>query len=341
MVPIMIHTAIMLFKFSKTYTNSKLKFASILFLFIGITVSSLAQNPTGISSQNDYQILSDISYGEYGQNKFDLYLPASTIPNMPLVVFFHGGSFKKGDKRQISRQYSIISNLLNNNIAFASVNYRFSEDNDSLGVQKCINDALRFIQFIRFHAAEFRIDKNKIGCYGESAGAGISLYLAFHDDLAIHDSIGQLQQESTRIQCAGAIATQATYNLLRWRSYIPGLGLLYPFVKGQAKNPLANFYGYKTYKAFKSFRKETMTKLDMLEMISPDDPPVWVYNPTSDKIKKGIPFNANQLFHHPAHAKIIEKEAKKANITYYVITNDKKRNSTLSIDAFFIKYLSQ
>lgn len=324
-------------RFFIVLTVKKIILSSLFLIVFSLFIN--AQKPIGINPQNNYKIFSDISYGENIRNTFDLYLPDNIIEQIPLVVFFHGGSFKKGDKKQLSRQHAIISNLLDANIAFASVNYRFSEKNDSLGVQKCINDAVQFIQFIRLHANEFSINKNKIGSYGESSGAGISLYLAFHNDLAMYQNPELLKHESSRIQCVGAIATQASYNLLRWRRYIPALVLIYPFLKPFIKDPLANFYGYETYKQFKNERSETLAKLDMLTMISPDDPPIWVCNSTSDQIKKGIPVNANQLFHHPAHAKRIQKYAQKAHLPCYVITNETERASTITIDSFFIKYL--
>ena len=246
------------------------------FHLFGLAPVAVGQQIAEINPKNAYESLANISYANDQRNTFDLFRPKANGQAIPLVIFFHGGSFKKGDKRQIKRQYEIITNLLNHNIAFASVNYRFSIDNDSLGVQRCLNDAVTFIQFIRYHANEFGIDKTQIGCYGESAGAGISLFLACHDDFALAESAIPEKRESSRVKCAGAIATQATYDLLRWKSYIPGLGLLYPLFRHKLKDPLANFYGYPDYKAFKPNRKEVSEKLDMLKMISPDDPPLWL-----------------------------------------------------------------
>lgn len=328
----------MLHRFNHFISKSGFTIGFLNFILTSFSVS--AQSTVDFSPKTDYQILSNIYYGDDSKNNFDLYLPVNADSNTALVVFFHGGSFKNGDKKQIDRQFPVISSLLDNNIAYASVNYRFKLDDDSLGVLKCINDAVQFIQFIRHHATEYRIDKTRIGCYGESAGAGISLYLAFHDELATSTSGNLLENESTRIQCAGAIATQASYNLLRWKNYIPGLAFLYPFVKNSLKEPLANFYGYSSYKAFNLNKKEVTAKVDMLKMISPDDPPIWLYNPTTKKIRHGIPFNANQLFHHPAHARTLAKRARKENLTYFHVKNEKER-SAFPIDEFFIEQLTK
>lgn len=311
-----------------------------LFLFFtGISCISFSQNQQGINTRTKYHVVRDIHYGVYDRNTFDLYLPDTAIDHLPLVVFFHGGGFTEGDKSRIKGQKPLISVLLDKGIAFASVNYRFRESNDSLGVRRCLQDAVRFIQFIRYHAVDYKIDKSLIGCYGESAGAGTSLYLAFHDDMAVPASGDPIARESTRISCAGAIITQATYNLFRWKRILPGFRLIYMLKRRSFKTQIANFYGFESYKAFKPFKKQITQELDMLDMASRDDPPVWLCNEVNDKIKKGIPHNENQLYHHPAHAIAVGKAARKAGIVYYVITTEKEKAQVMPLDVFFEKYL--
>jgi len=290
--------------------------------------------------QVKHSFVPDIPYDQYDRTTFDLYMPEPVKEKMPLVIFFHGGSFIHGDKSQIKGQVSLADSLLRNGIAFASANYRYRENNDSLGVQKCLNDAVRCLQFIRYHAGEYHIDPANVACYGESAGAGISLFLAFHDDMAIPDATDPQKRESTRIACAGAIATQSTYNLFRWKKIIPFYWLIFNLKRKDLNLQIANFYGFKTFRDFRPLKKEITGKTDMLKMLSPDDPPVWLCNMVSDKIKKGLPHNENQLFHHPAHAIAVGKKAKKEGVTHYVITNEKEKYKTILLCPFLKKYLN-
>jgi len=46
-----------------------------------------------------------------------------------------------------------------------------------------MHDCARAIQFLRSKAARWNIDPKRIAATGGSAGAGISLWLGFHDDL--------------------------------------------------------------------------------------------------------------------------------------------------------------
>jgi acetyl esterase/lipase len=95
------------------------------------------------------------------------------------------------------------------NIGVATINYRYRKNKDSLGVKVCIDDVQKAIQFLRFNSEKYNLDTAKIACYGSSAGAGMSLYFALHDDLATPKDL-TLLGESTRLTCAGAIYTQAT-----------------------------------------------------------------------------------------------------------------------------------
>jgi len=204
---------------------------------------------------------------------------------------------------------------------------------------RCIEDAIAFIRFIRFNADNYNIDSDNICCYGESAGAGISLYLAFHDDMAIPFSDDPMLRESTRIRCAGGIITQATYNLYRWKKFLPGFRIIYLLKKKTFKRQISNFYGFPSYKSFKPFKKEILEKLDMLNMITSDDPPVWLCNIETKEYKRGIPKTEGQIFHHPRHAEEVGKEAKKNGVVNYVITSEKEKEQSPGLDEFFEKYI--
>src|SRR5262249_15051893 len=74
------------------------------------------------------------------------------------------------------------------------------------------HDAARAIQFIRHKAKDWNIDPTRIAATGDSAGAGISLWLAFHDDLADPKNADPVLRESTRLTCAATKVGQTTYD---------------------------------------------------------------------------------------------------------------------------------
>lgn len=156
----------------------------------------------------------DVAYGEHKLQRFDLWpVPDAKAPT-PLVIFIHGGGFLGGDKAQVPS--STIQTFNRAGIAFASMNYRLS---DSGPYPIMMQDAARGLQTIRHRAAEWNIQPDRIACFGGSAGAGISLWLAFHDDLADPSSGDPIARQSTRIVAAGTMNGQSTYDMHTFREW--------------------------------------------------------------------------------------------------------------------------
>ena len=261
----------------------------------------------------DCKTLQNEKYGKAESNIFDIIMPVSARPTA-LIIFIHGGGFLFGDKKE-AYEYGKedIKYYLDKGIAFATLNYRFFKTDDSIGVGRCLNDVKTAIQYIRHNAGKYNINKGFIGCYGISAGAGSSLYLAFHDDMALKNDT-TLLGESTRIKCAGAISTQATYDLFRWLDYIPKLKFVVSLKKKQFYNSIANFYGYPDYQSFKPMEGIIPAQFDLLPMISADDPPIYIINLQ----KQRFPVNYSIIEHHRAHAIILADYLEKSNVKHEV-----------------------
>lgn len=290
---------------------------------LSLPLSGYAFEPDSLASRS----FRDQPYAAPGECLFDLYLPASDRP-LPLVVIIHGGGFEHGDKREFDGYETIIENMLKEKIAVASVNYRFRRDDDGRGVGRCLSDAVDFIRYIRYKASTYGIDKQRIACIGTSAGAGTSLYLAFHPDMADAAAADPLERESTRLTCAGALSTQATYNLFRWTEFLPGTE---DYLRA-AEDMLIGFYGFRSPEAFAAVKDSVLPALDMLAMISPDDCPVFV----SNELPGGVPRDLDHLLHHPAHAEVVAGYAAKKGVEAVHYTGSERQEA---LSRFLIAHL--
>lgn len=175
--------------------------------------------------------LRDVKYGSHERNVLDFWFAKNTNAAAPLIVFIHGGGFVGGDKSK-KLSPAALREALNGGAAFMSINYRFREH---APVQDILRDAARAIQFVRAKAGRFHIDPKRIASFGSSAGAGTSLWLAAHDDLADPKAADPVLRQSSRISAVGSLNGQATYDLREWD------GVIFPFkpewLKGEAEGP--------------------------------------------------------------------------------------------------------
>jgi acetyl esterase/lipase len=235
----------------------------------------------------------DLSYGPHERNVLDLWLAKSDAPT-PLVVFIHGGGFVNGSKNGANP--TMIRACLDSGVSFMAINYRYRM---TAPIQDILRDCARSIQFVRANAKTYNIDPTRIASYGGSAGAGTSLWLAFHPDLADPKSPDPVLRQSSRIVAAGAINTQATYNTRRWESFLGK-----PMSDWEKAGETAAFYGFKDAADFDSERgRAILADVDMLGLISKDDPPVFMFSAQPD----GDPANRGHYLHHPNHARAVKK----------------------------------
>lgn len=244
----------------------------------------------------------NVSYGPHERNVLDFWKAKAQAP-APVIVFIHGGGFVGGDKSQ-ARKDSNVKACLDAGVHFAAINYRFRKH---APIQDILRDAARAIQFIRFKATEWNADKKRIAAYGGSAGAGTSLWLGSHDDLANPASDDPVLRESSRLAAAGCLATQATYDLTRWE---PIVGAFKPEWL-ESPDEIAEFYHFKTKADLETPEgKKVLADCDMLGLLSKDDAPVYVSNGQQG----GEPKNRGQYLHHPNHALAIKKRCEEVGV---------------------------
>src|SRR5579883_1953871 len=143
----------------------------------------------------------DVRYGPHERNVLDLWR-ARPRPGRsggtPVVVYFHGGGFRQGDKSSVPAW--LVVKCLEAGISVASASYRLSSD---APYPAPMRDGARAIQYLRWHAKEFGIDPARIASAGNSAGAGIALWVGFRHDLADPTSPDPVLRQSSRVACVG------------------------------------------------------------------------------------------------------------------------------------------
>ncbi len=168
----------------------------------------LAQRPMGPTHP-------DVSYGPSPRNVMDVWLAKSETPT-PVLVSIHGGGFRGGNKN-VDPQ--ILRGCLDAGISVVAITYRLSGEAKAPAQ---FLDSARAVQFVRSKSQEWNIDKSRFAATGGSAGAGISLWLGFHDDLADPKNPDPVLRESTRLTCTAVFNGQTSYDPRFIKTLFPG-----------------------------------------------------------------------------------------------------------------------
>jgi len=230
----------------------------------------------------------DVHYGPHERQVLDFYQAAGDKPT-PVIVYIHGGGFVAGDKRGNA---GMIREILNSGISYAAIHYRFV-DGDKTLFPVPQHDGARAVQFIRSKAKEWNVDPARIACFGGSAGAGISLWIGFHDDLAKPDSDDPVERQSTRIQVVGTMGGQGTYDPVKIKQLVGGRAHEHP--------SLLKVYGLKSVEEAMSPTPAVQKLYDeaaAITHLTKDDPPLYMVYSEPDVVP---PDNARpgQFIHHP------------------------------------------
>ena len=256
----------------------------------------------------------DIAYDSHTQTVFDVFLP-TTNELTGLIIFVHGGGFTSGDKSAAYSGVLIddIQQAIAQGVAYASINYRLLNSADEEGVIKPLSDIRRALQFMRRHSEPLNIDPARVAMYGNSAGGGASLWLAFHDEMAVLNSVDPVLRQSTRLAAVGAMETQASYDIFRWESDVfSDFGITVESLFDQDADSglprlLLSFYGLSSEAQLSSLAVEGYrADVDLLRLLSVDDAPMWLRNAEQEAT---LPTSVAHLFEHPFHARELKEQA--------------------------------
>lgn len=273
----------------------------------------------------------DVKYGPHERNVLDFY-QAKSGKSTPVVVYIHGGGFVGGDKKGVNP--AIVSKCVQSGVSVAAINYRFRKH---APIQDILRDAARAIQFLRYKSGKWNIDKKRIASYGGSAGAGTSLWLAFHDDLANPKSKDPILRESSRLVVAGSLNGQFSYDIKRWAEVIG----TYPGDEGRTISEVQSFYGLKDPNDINSPKgKAIRADVDMLGLLTKDDAPVFLYTAG----KNTEPVDRGHYVHHPRHSIAVKDKCDRLGVECKMLLraeNPKWSGGTVHEEMlkFFFKHL--
>ena len=133
------------------------------------------------------------------RHQLDIFLPPNAGPNTPLMVWIHGGAWNMGTRfNDMSYMANTIKGLLESGYALATIEYRYStEAIFPAQIQDC-NQAL---EYLYQHADQYKLDKNRIGLIGFSAGGHLASLVGLSNNQAVTTFYHNAQKPHFKIKC--------------------------------------------------------------------------------------------------------------------------------------------
>ena len=240
-----------------------------------------------VRGEYDFKKRGGIVYSKTDSYKLtcDIYIPEVEGP-LPTVLAVHGGGWRAGSKIHWIRH---ARKLAKHGFVVVAVNYRHAPA-DKFPAQ--VHDVKQAVRFMKKHADRYKIDPDRIGAYGYSAGGHLVSMLGTtdaNDGLEGDVPKGYEEFADTRIRCvvAGGAPTEFTWlgEDSQALNYWLGAGVTI------RKNP----------ELFESAYPTTY--------ITEDDPPFYFYHGGRDLV---VPSEAAQVMHD----KLLEAGLKSEFVVY-------------------------
>jgi acetyl esterase/lipase len=198
----------------------------------------------------------------------DLYRPEKISGSLPVVVWIHGGAWRRGRKERCP---AVV--LVQDGFAVASVDYRLTR---TAPFPAQIEDCKAAVRWLRANASTYDLDPDHIGAWGMSAGGHLAALLGTSGGVPELEGDGDNMQYSSRVQAvcdvAGPADLPALKNVGPKRTAAIEALLGQPLEKDRAKALAASPIHY----------------------VSRDDPPFLIVHGEGDRV---IPVEQSQRFY--------------------------------------------
>ncbi len=230
----------------------------------------------------------DVKYGPHERQVMDVWLADSKKP-APVLVSIHGGGFRGGNK---SVSGELLQQCLAAGISVAAITYRLT---DVAIAPAQFHDGARAVQYLRSKAKEWNFDPRRFAATGGSAGAGISLWLGFHDDLADPKNADPVLRESSRLTCVSVYNGQTTYDPRTIRELMPDSAVF-------KIEPLVLLFGAELDDPDRAppEKQRLFEEVSAMPHLTKDDPPAL--------LTYGQPMDGKPDIHHPIFGKVLKEK---------------------------------
>jgi len=216
--------------------------------------------PAAQPAAAEVEFRANLEYGSGGGKKLSLHLarPAQGTGPWPGLVFIHGGGWAGGNKDQLQ---DVIRDAARRGFVAVSVGYRLAPESP---FPAQVEDVKCAVRWLRAHARDLKVDPDRLGAIGFSAGAHLAMMLGVMDAGDGLEGDGGWADQSSKVQAVV--------------SYFGPTDLLgeYPEV---SQNIVKNFIG-----GTKQEKTELYRRASPISYVSTRDAPMLLFQGTDDNL---------------------------------------------------------
>lgn len=127
--------------------------------------------------------------------QLNLAQPKEGAGPFPVVLCIHGGGFRAGNRESYD---SLCVRLAEKGYVAATITYRLAPKHQ---FPAAIHDCKAALRFLRANAAKFRLDPQRIGVTGGSAGGHLAQFIGLTAGLPQFEGSGGNPEQSTAVSC--------------------------------------------------------------------------------------------------------------------------------------------
>ena len=257
-----------------------------------LIISCYLFTTTSFSQSPDTYSKSEITYGNRDGMALVMTVLTPQKANGKAIISLHSGGWHSDWRWR--------ENYLKRAVPFVDKGYTVFLTSHSSGPRYSIADAFediqRAIQFVRYNAATYHIDKNNIGITGTSSGGHLSLLAATSDDIADPNSKDPIDQVSSKVQAAAVFCPptdflnfgQAGFNLAKQKELLVQFDVAGAFRYTKWNNTT------RTYEPIldENEKLKLDTQLSPAQIVTKDDAPIYIMHGDKDVV---VPLQQSQL----------------------------------------------
>jgi acetyl esterase/lipase len=229
-----------------------------------------ARVPPGVTAHRDLAYVVD----GHERQKLDLFVPEKSDGPLPLIIWIHGGGWQNGSKDGCP---PLRTGFTDRGYAVASLNYRLS---GHAVFPAQIEDCKAAIRWLREHAEDYRLDPQRFGVWGSSAGGHLAALVGTSGDVKAFD-VGPHLDQSSRVQAVCDYFGPTDFTV-------------FVTTPGYERHATANSPEAKLLGGPVAENKDKAARASPITYVSRDDPAFLIVHGDEDPV---VPINQSQLLH--------------------------------------------